>query len=255
MDTIGKTPANYGPRVKNTPKASFIRITAKNRMQSAQPTDMDFSGSFNQTYLFDNDCDILRHNIDITEQFLNELGRPESRKGCNSHAKNTMIWRNVEFSCIKKFLKDYEFNNRLSVFNDIDSVIDWVDKITQAGKLQNWNVVVAGKVSDQNSVWQLPYGTINKVSRTRKRTQNEIDNIISLKDELGNNVNFEFLDLICYEGEKFIILLTETEEHIGEIAILRFESIDGDNLCFVSVEDKYIHDSVFKIFKEQWKEN
>ncbi len=41
--------------MKNTPKASFIRITAKNRMQSAQATDMDFSGSFNQTYLFDND--------------------------------------------------------------------------------------------------------------------------------------------------------------------------------------------------------
>lgn len=29
MDTLGKSPANYGPRVKNTPKASFIRITAK----------------------------------------------------------------------------------------------------------------------------------------------------------------------------------------------------------------------------------
>ena len=94
----------------------------------------------------------------------------------------------------------------------------------------------------------------NRISEKYKM-MNEIDNIISLKDELGNNVNFEFLDLICYEGEKFIILLTETEEHIGEIAILRFESIDGDNLCFVSVEDKYIHDSVFKIFKEQWKEN
>ena len=62
--------------MKNTPKASFIRITAKNRMQSAQATDMDFSGSFNQTYLFDNDVAALKHNIVETEKFIASLGQP-----------------------------------------------------------------------------------------------------------------------------------------------------------------------------------
>ncbi len=70
MDTLGKSPANYGPRVKNTPKASFIRITAKNRMQSAQATDMDFSGSFNQTYLFDNNVETLKNNMKKTREFM-----------------------------------------------------------------------------------------------------------------------------------------------------------------------------------------
>ncbi len=104
MDTLGKSPANYGPRVKNTPKASFIRITAKkNRMQSAQATDMDFSGSFNQTYLFDNDVAVLKHNIVETEKFIASLGQPEERKECNQHAENSFfIWRNVEFSLVKK---------------------------------------------------------------------------------------------------------------------------------------------------------
>lgn len=180
MDTLGKSPANYGPRVKNTPKASFIRITAKNRMQSAKATDMDFSGSFNQTYLFDNNIDILKNNLKKTEDFITSLGEPENHKECNAHADNSIIWRNVDFSLIKKFLLGYRFNQRLSVFNDISSVITWVEKISSEGKLENWNVVLAGKGSDENSVWNSPVGPVNKVRRTRKKVKNESDTVINI---------------------------------------------------------------------------
>ena len=37
MDITGRSPADYGPKVKNSPKVSFIRITAKNRMQARLP--------------------------------------------------------------------------------------------------------------------------------------------------------------------------------------------------------------------------
>lgn len=180
MDTLGKSPSQYGPRVKNTPKASFIRITAKNRMQSAKPTDMDFSGSFNQTYLFDNDYDILHSNINAVTRFIASLGKQEVHKTCNDHAKNTIIWRNIEFSLVKELLVNYKFNRRLSVFNDISSVISWIEKITEEGKLEKWNVVIAGKVSDRNSVWESPVGPINKVSRTRKKPKNESDTSINI---------------------------------------------------------------------------
>lgn len=66
------------------------------------------------------------------------------------------------------------------VFNNIDSLITWVEKITNDGKLENWNVVVSGKTSNQNSIWKLPQGNVNKISRTRKRQQNEFDNIINI---------------------------------------------------------------------------
>lgn len=181
METLGKSPEQYGPRVRNTPKASFIRITAKNRMQSAKPTDMDFSGSFNQTYLFDNDKEILRHNIIVVEEFIRSLGAPEVRKECNySHANNTVIWRTVGFEKVKNLLKRYIFQQRLGVFSDIDSVIAWVEKITFDGKLNPWNIVLAGKAKDKNTVWNSPVGPINKVSRTRKRTMNEADTVINI---------------------------------------------------------------------------
>ncbi|MCI8670064.1 MAG: Z1 domain-containing protein [Lachnospiraceae bacterium] len=180
METLGKSPAQYGPRVKNTPKASFIRITAKNRMQNAKPTDMDFSGSFNQTYLFDNDANILKNNIAVVEEFIASLGTPETHKECNPHAENSIIWRNIEFSLVKELLKKYKFNQRLGVFNDIDSVISWIDKITADGKLDAWNIVLAGKGSNENSVWETPAGSVNKVSRTRKKLKNEADTVLNI---------------------------------------------------------------------------
>ncbi len=180
MDTLRKSPENYGPRVKNTPKASFIRITAKNRMQSAQSTDMDFSGSFNQTYLFDNNAEILKSNMRKVEEFIAALGQPEKRKECNTHASSAIIWRNVDFSLVKDFLLEYKFNQRLSVFNDISSVITWIEKISSEGKLEKWNIVLAGKASDKNSVWKSPVGPVNKVSRTRKKLKNESDMVINI---------------------------------------------------------------------------
>ena len=140
---------------------------------------MDFSGSFNQTYLFDNDAEILKNNLKLTEIFIASLGQPEKRKECNTHAENAIVWRNVDFALIKDFLLGYKFNQRLGVFNDISSVIAWIEKISAEGKLEKWNVVLAGKGSDRNSVWDSPAGPVNKVSRTRKKVKNESDTVIN----------------------------------------------------------------------------
>ena len=40
----------------------------------------------------------------------------------------------------------------------------------------------------------------------------EIDNIIVLNDDEGNDVQFEFLDLIEYEDEEYVVLLPVEED-------------------------------------------
>lgn len=42
----------------------------------------------------------------------------------------------------------------------------------------------------------------------------ELENIIVLNDEDGNEVNFEFLDLIDYEGEEYIVLYQQKKMKI-----------------------------------------
>ena len=85
----------------------------------------------------------------------------------------------------------------------------------------------------------------------------ELDNIIVLNDEEGNEVKFEFLDLIELDGEEYVVLLpTEGEEdEDGEVVILKVEDTDSeDEESYVSVDDQEVLNKVFEIFKEKFKD-
>lgn len=182
MDVNGRSPAEYGPKVKNSPKVSFIRITAKNRMQSAVEAEMDYSGASNQTYLFDDKKNILESNIDLTESFIASLGEEWVAVDVYHNHENAAIWRNISFDRIRAYIEAFKFQERLSVFNDTKPLLDWIGQMTENGNLGAWNVVVAGKGDNTNGIWELPNGrTINKVKRSRKKSKSELeDGIINL---------------------------------------------------------------------------
>ena len=85
------------------------------------------------------------------------------------------------------------------------------------------------------------------------------DNIVVLNDEEGNEVQFEFLDLVELDDEEYVVLLPVTEEgeeEEGEVVILKLEDIDEDSEeeSYVGVEDEEILNKVFEIFKEKYKD-
>ena len=84
----------------------------------------------------------------------------------------------------------------------------------------------------------------------------ELDNIIVLNDENGDEIEFEFLDLIEYEGEEYVVLLPhDEEEEADEVVILKLEDTDSeDEESYVSVEDEDTLNKVFEIFKEKFKD-
>ena len=82
------------------------------------------------------------------------------------------------------------------------------------------------------------------------------DNIIVLNDEEGNEVEFEFLDLIEYEGEEYVVLLpVEEAEDAGEVVILQVEDIDSEEESYISVDDEDTLNKVFEIFKDKFKDD
>lgn len=88
----------------------------------------------------------------------------------------------------------------------------------------------------------------------------EFDNIVQLYDEDGNEVNFEFLDLIELDEEEYAVLLPVTpegEEEEGEVVILKVEDNEEDEEkeSYVSVEDEETLNKVFEIFKEKFKDD
>ena len=85
--------------------------------------------------------------------------------------------------------------------------------------------------------------------------ENLDENIIVLNDDEGNEVKFEFLDLIKYEEEDYVVLLPVSEDEDNEVVILKLEETDSDEEeSYVSVDDEETLSAVFEIFKEKFKD-
>ncbi len=87
-----------------------------------------------------------------------------------------------------------------------------------------------------------------------ERMMDEMDNegtLITLEDEEGNEVEFEFLDVIEYEGEEFIVLI-ENDEDADEVVILKINVIDDETEEYVSIDDEELLDKIFDIFKKKY---
>lgn len=82
----------------------------------------------------------------------------------------------------------------------------------------------------------------------------DLDNIIELNDEQGNPVEFEFLDVVEYQNEEYIVL-APVEDFDGEVVILHVDD-DGDSELeeYSGVEDQETLNAVFGIFKERFKD-
>lgn len=83
-----------------------------------------------------------------------------------------------------------------------------------------------------------------------------LDNTIILNDENGEEVPFEFLDLIEYKGEEYVVFLPVDEsDDAGEVVILKLDETDNDDEeAYTSVEDEDTLMAVFEIFKNKFKD-
>lgn len=84
----------------------------------------------------------------------------------------------------------------------------------------------------------------------------DLNNIVTLNDSDGNEIDFEFLDLIGYGDEEFVVLLPCDDSDAGEVVILKVENIDSeDEETYISVDDETVLNAVFEIFKEKFKDS
>ena len=81
----------------------------------------------------------------------------------------------------------------------------------------------------------------------------EEENILSLTDENGEEVEFEYLDCIEFQGKEYLVLIpVESEE--SEIVILEVEPVDEETENYLSVQDEGILNAVYEIFKEKFQD-
>lgn len=83
--------------------------------------------------------------------------------------------------------------------------------------------------------------------------EEEQSNILTLTDENGADVDFEYLDCIDYEGKEYLVLMP-ADELATEIVILEVEPVDAETENYLSVSDEAVLNAVYDIFKERYKD-
>ena len=77
--------------------------------------------------------------------------------------------------------------------------------------------------------------------------------ILTLTDENGNDVNFEYLDCIEYQGKEYLCLMPEDED-ANEIVILEVEPVDEENENYLAVMDEAVLEAVYNLFKDRYQD-
>lgn len=83
--------------------------------------------------------------------------------------------------------------------------------------------------------------------------EEEETNILTLTDENGEEIDFEYLDSVDYNGKEYLVLMP-VEEIETQIVILEVEPVDEENENYLAVQDEETLDAVYGIFKERYKD-
>ena len=81
----------------------------------------------------------------------------------------------------------------------------------------------------------------------------EEESILTLTDENGEEMDFEYLDCIEYQGTEYLVLMP-ADDSSNEIVILAIEPVDEENENYLAVEDEAVLDAVYCIFKDRYKD-
>lgn len=82
------------------------------------------------------------------------------------------------------------------------------------------------------------------------------EDIITLTDENGNDVDFLLLDVVEYNGDDYMVMVPLEDEELedndeeDEVVILKVIR-DGEEETYSGVEDEDVLNAVFEIFQEE----
>ena len=77
--------------------------------------------------------------------------------------------------------------------------------------------------------------------------------VLTLTDENGQDVEFEYLDCLEYQGKEYLVLLPMDDE-ANEVVILEIEPVDEENENYLAVEDEAVLNAVFAMFREKFQD-
>lgn len=163
----GIKPDRLGVKVRTMPEVRRFTLTAKRKMQMADPCDYDFTGYNFEITEFDSDAKLLTDNLVLSESFLGRI----TEKAHPRQMGNAVVWQGVRQEDVLDYLKSYSLSSHSGVPSDeVELFAGWLSG-PNADRVDYWNVAVAGKLDGPSGAWLVEGAPpLPKVERTRKNT-------------------------------------------------------------------------------------
>lgn len=129
MADVGRTPEDYGLRVRTHP--SGLLITAVNKMRSGTYMEMSYDGESSEITIFDKNPVIIERNLRAVERFVRDRGSLVSY-----HSENIM-WEHVDPQAIIALLSDISIHPDNRKFGLVQ---DYIEAQVRQNELIDWTV-------------------------------------------------------------------------------------------------------------------
>lgn len=174
MTQLGKTPQDYGLRVRAHPDG--LMITARAKMRNSTEVDLSFSHTISETIYFDTDEATLRKNLETTRSLLGRLGAP-SEDG----ELRTKVWKGVTPDAILGFLDSYSATD-VATKAQPKALADYIRTLAYSAEpeLTSWTVALIS-VSNaphnaQASIGSLTVGLVERAHFVPEQRRNADSN-------------------------------------------------------------------------------
>jgi hypothetical protein len=202
MADMGATPEEFGLKVRTHPTG--LIITGANKMRNGTVMKLSFAGAISETYLFGKDENIIRQNLQATEDLISGLGT-------YTIAKNNFIWKQVESNKIIDFLSNYQSHKNARLANT-KILVEYIQSQNKSAELESWAVALISKTKAENSY------TIAKleVGLTDRRNVSQIPSEYRLSKSRLLNPTDEMLDFPLAVQEEIITITKERRKKAGK---------------------------------------
>ena len=212
MALLGKTPNDFGLKVRHSPTG--ISITAANKMRSATQISLaeDFSTRHIQAHSLSDDTAVNDKNMKLVMEFVDRLNKDFSGGYENDTKNKALVWKKVPGTLVIQFIKKVNFpQTEFDVISaDGTSLLTSYIADRLGSELSEWDIGIPYISSVKATAVQFPIKLDRPVfCRTRSGTVRESDTVIKINKK--NAVAFGVDDF--YLGED----IAKYEKRIEEL--------------------------------------
>ncbi|MDE3235484.1 MAG: Z1 domain-containing protein [Bacteroidota bacterium] len=205
-DVASSTPDQYALRVRTHP--GVLQISASNKIRRAVEVQVSWSGRLVESYELSKNSLIIEKNIRAAVQMINQMGNNYES------GRNFYLWRSVNLSLIKVFLRGFETYDNLKSASPAN-LLRFIELNERYNELSNWSVGIISKerTAKRYNVNNLNIGLIKR-TQDRDKSNNELyyirkSHIISPADE--------FIDLTEDEIRNSLVRTEQLWREAGKV--------------------------------------